>query len=325
MHEPRVKDFWGKSLCREIVKVCESWLVKYIARPILFLGPPIFVSTLAVRDSLREDIVTYAGEGVGNFLNNSALIIIVGTYLYVVLVKALYAAIRSYAKPARQLETGDLFALIKAIDIVVGDKTKRFNSEAKHRGRQSDFCGRKTFLQITRPDQQIPLLTAGVRSVFEYMGSKDTALRVGLIKIENDKPVDWYSFDPASSPPRTPAADLGAPTSTVSRCIKARSIIVVENVAKELAKKTKGERRFMKGNFQEGDEGSQLCYPVIHPATNCVEYVITIAGNRASCLVEKHAELYAWVIEHFAVRITMEHSLLILREKALESEKRSAA
>jgi len=325
MHEPRIKESWGKSLCRATVRFCESWFVQYIARPILFLGPPILVSTLAIRESLRVDIVEFAGERVGEFLNNSALIIIVGTYIYVVVVKALYAAIRSYAKPARELETGDLFALIKAIDIVVGDKTKRFNSEAKPKASASDFCGRKTFLQITRPDQQIPLLTAGVRSIFEYMGSKDTAFRVGLIKVENDKPVDWYSFDPASSPPRTPAIDLKAPTSTVSRCIKARSIIVVENITKELSKKTKGERRFMKGNFQDGEEGSQLCYPVIHPATNNIEYVITIAGNRTSCLVEKHAELYAWVIEHFAMRITMEHSLLILRERAIESAKRSAA
>ncbi|MBU2874162.1 hypothetical protein [Marinobacter salexigens] len=250
MHEPRIKESWGKSLCRRTVRVCESWFVKHIARPILFLFPPILVTTLAVRQGLHADVVEFAGESVGNFLNSSALIIIVGTYVYVVLMKAAYAAIRSYAKPARQLETGDLFALLKAIDIVVGDKTKRFNSEAKLRMKAADVCGRKTFLQITRPDQQIPLLIAGIRSVFEFMGSKNTAFRVGLIKIENDKPVDWYSFDPASSPPRTPAADLKAPTSTVSRCIKARSIVVVENIGKELAKKTKGVVSNSKCNTQ---------------------------------------------------------------------------
>ncbi|MFT5721858.1 MAG: hypothetical protein ACI9W6_002176 [Motiliproteus sp.] len=320
MLEPVIKNSIGKKICRKIIDLCESWFVKHILRPILFLLPPTLLTMLAVRNGLKPEVVEIAGQTVGDFLNNSALLIIIGAYFYVVVMKAIYAAISNFAKPAKELVVGDLLAIMKAIDIVVGDKTKRMSHEAKSVLKFSNVCGRQTFMKITRPDQQIPLLISGIRSVFEYMDDAKTLFRVGLLKIENNKPVDWYSFDPVSHPPRTQAAALKAPTSTVSQCIKARSIVVINDVQKELVKKTKKERRFMKGNLQESEEGSQLCYPLIHPATGKVEYVITIAGNRAECLTEKHSELYAWIINHFAVRVSLEHSLLIMKEKANEPE-----
>jgi hypothetical protein len=320
MNEPVVGDSWVKKWCRGIVRICESWFIKHIIRPIFFLLPPTMLTMLAVRKGLQADVVDLVGEAAGNFLNQSALLIIIGTYIYVVVIKAIYAAIRSYAKPAKELEVGDLIAIMKSIDIVVGDKAKRMGREAKLVLNASNVCGRKTFMQVTRPDQQIPLLISGIRSVFEYMDDAKTTFRVGLLKIENNKPVDWSSFDPVSQPPRTQATALKAPTSTVSQCIKSRSIIVVDDIQKELNKKTKQERKFVKGNTQDSDQGSQLCYPLIHPATGQIEYVFTIAGNRSNSLIIKHAELYAWIINHFAVRISMEHSLLIMKDKANESE-----
>jgi hypothetical protein len=320
MLEPVIKESLGKKTCRKIVKICESWLAKYIFKPIIFLLPPALLTMLAIRKGLQEEVLNYAGEDIGNWLNNSAFLIIVGSYVYVVVVKAIYAAIKSYAKPSKELEVGDLIAIMTAIDIVVGDKTKRMGSEAKSILKKDTICGHTAFLQITRPDQQIPLLISGVRSVFEYMDKSQTFFRVGLLRVENNKPVDWSSFDPASHPPRTFATTLQIPSSTVSRCIKSRSIIVIDDIQKELAKKSKKDRRFIKGNVQESEEGSQLCYPLIHPATGQVEYVVTIAGNRKECLIEKHEELYAWIINHFSVRISMEHSLLIMKEKADEQQ-----
>ncbi len=320
MHEPVIKESNLKKICRKIVSICEHWLVKQFLRPIVFLLPPMLITMIATRKGLQDDAESLVGQGIGVFLNSSALLVIVGAYIYVVAFKALYAAIETYAKPEKELEVKDVFAILKSIEIVVEDKTKRMANEAKKAINSASICGKSTFLQITRPDQQIPLLVRGIRTVFEYMDSSKANFRVGLLKIENDKPIDWYSFEPISCPPRTQATGLQSPTSTVSRCIKTRSLIVIDNIQKELTKKTKKERRFVKGNVQESEEGSQLCYPVIHPATGNVEYVITIAGNRADCLVEKCAELYDWIIKQFAVRISIEHSLLLMKEKANESE-----
>lgn len=324
MNEPIIKDHLGRKTCKKIVSFCESWFIKHIVRPVFFLLPPSLLTMIAARQGMQAEIVQYTGQAVGEFLNNSAILIIFCTYIYVVFMKALYAGIKGYAKPAKELEVGDLLALLKAIDIVVGDKAKRVTSEVKRFINNTNVVSEINFLQSTRPDQQMPLLTAGLRNVFEYMDKEKTVYRVGLLRIVNDKPVDWFSFDPASLPPRTEAQTLGAPTSTVSQCIKNKSLVVVEDIQKELNKKTKRERRYIKCNTQEADEGSQLCYPLIHPATGKVEYVFTIAGNRSGCLIEKYSELYAWVIRHFAVRVSLEHSLLIVKEKADESTKEAA-
>ncbi|WP_444921296.1 hypothetical protein ACJJID_02190 [Microbulbifer sp. CnH-101-G] len=316
MIKPVIDDSWGKKACRKLVEIAESWFVKHIFRPIFFLLPPMLLTFAATRKGLQQEIIDLAGRSVGAFLNNSALVIIIGTYLYVVILKAIFAGIKDYSKPEKELEVDDLIALIKAIDIVVGDKTKRMGNEAKSIINKPDICPKSTFKQITRADQQIPLLIAGLRSVFEYMDEHQAIFRVGLIRVIKNKPNEWFSFDPASLPPRTPASNLSAPSSTVSHAIKSRSIIIVENIQKELKKRAKKDRRFMKGNIQDNENGSQISYPIIHSATGEVEYVITIATNREDCLKDKYKELYSWVINHFAVRITMEHSLLLMKEKA---------
>ncbi|SFU07517.1 hypothetical protein SAMN04487870_3382 [Pseudoalteromonas sp. DSM 26666] len=316
MIKPVIEGSRGKKSCRKFVEIAESWFVKYIFRPIFFLFPPILLTFSVTRKGIQQDIIDLFGQFVGTFLNNSALVIIIGAYLYVVILKAIFAAIKNYSMPEKELEADDLIALIKAIDIVVGDKTKRMGNEAKKIINMTNACSKTTFNQITRPDQQIPLLIAGLRSVFEYMDEQQATFRVGLIRVINKKPDEWFSFDPASLPPRTPANKLSAPSSTVSHAIKSKSIVVIENIQKELEKKAKSDRRFMKGNIQDNENGSQLSYPIIHPATGEVEYVITIAANREDSLKDKYKELYSWIINHFAVRIAMEHSLLLMKEKA---------
>lgn len=319
MNVPVIKDSAGKKVCKSIVKLCDSWLVKYIFTPILFVQPPILLTILATKNELQNDVVSWVGPAIGKFISESALLIIIGSFLYLVVMRAIYAAIRNCAKPERELEVDDLVALVNAINIIVGEKTRRMAIEAKAALGLNNICGRETFLQITRPDQQIPLLIRGLRSVFVYMHTANATFRVGLLRIDNNKAIHWYSFDPESQPPRTHAAVLNAPTSTVSRCIKTKSIIVIDNVQKELKKKSKNIRRFMRGNLQAEDEGSQLCYPIIHSATGNVEYVVTIAGNRSESLKAKYSELYTWIINHFSVRICMEHSLLIMKEKTSDT------
>lgn len=321
MNQPIVGDNRAKLCCRKIVSFCESWFVKQIARPIVFLLPPILLTSVAYRAGLKEDVVKWFGAGVGDLLNQSAFLIIVGAYIYVVIMKAIYAAINSYAKPSRELGTGDLIAILKAMNIVVNEKAKRMADKAKSALQQKNICPKRTFLQITQPGQQLYLLIAGIKSVFEYIDQEKAEYRVGLLKISGNKAVEWIAFEPYVQPPRTTPEDLNAPTSTVTHCIKTKSIVVVDDIQKELKKPTKDERRFLRSNTQIG---SQLCHPLTHQATGKVEYVITVAGNKANCLKQKHSELYEWILNHFAVRISMEHSLLIMKEKAHEPEQSAA-
>jgi hypothetical protein len=238
MQQPVIGFSWPKKCAKKIVSGCDSWLSKHILGPIFILLPPILVTAAATKSGMQSQIVEIFGDKFGSFFNNSALVIILSSYFYTVIIKAIYAAIKDYAKPSKELEVGDLIALINAIDIIVSDKTKRMSSEAKESLVKNGLKASETFLKITKPELQIPLLISGIKSVFEYMDN-NIIFRVGLLKINKGKPTEWYAFEPISTPPRTDAKTLGSSSSTVNHCIKAKSIIVVEDIQKELRVKNK--------------------------------------------------------------------------------------
>ncbi len=317
MHNPVVGDSYLKKKSRQFVNLCEAWWFSNLIRPIFFLLPPMLASAVATRQGLSEQVVSVFGQNVGDMLNGSAVIVIIVAFLYVALMKAAFSGIKQYSKPDRELGTNDCLAIISAINLVVGDKSKRFSSHLKSQMAAQAINPGKTFLEITRPDQQIALLIVGLRTVFEYIDSTNALFRVGLLRISGGAPLEWVAFEPASHPPRTPPSQLSAPSSSVSCALKTKAIVVVEDIQAELSRKTnKQDRRYIRGNTQDRDQGSQLCFPISHASTGNVEYVITVAGNKKGCLIEGYAELYSWIIENFATRISLEHSLLALKEKA---------
>lgn len=316
MQQPVVGDNWAKGLARKFIKFSESWLIKTIVRPIVFLLPPTLLTASATRQGMAAEIQELLPASVANFLNESALIILAGAYIYIVIIKSLYALIKDYSKPSRELSISDILAINKALEIVVTDKYKRMSEEAKNSLKQIQICPSSTFAKITKPEQQIALLIASIKRVFEHLDETNALFRVGLLKIQNSKPTDWVAFEPISHPPRTEPQQLSAPSSTVAAAIKRKSIVVIEDIRSELSKPNKDKRNFLEGNTQDTDQGSQLCYPIVHASTGKIEYVITIAGNKKNCLITKHADLYSWILEQFALRVSLEHSLLILKEKS---------
>lgn len=245
------------------------------------------------------------------------MLVLVAAYLYVAVLKTLYAAIERHSKPERELSRDDLDSILKSLNVVVGDKAMRFASYLKNCTSQNNAVDpAATFDTITQPKQQIALLISAVRGAFECIDSADTLYRVGLLIIRDGKPVEWAHFDPADHPPRTPPTDLSHPGSTVMHAVRARTTVIVEDIARELRGRSKNNRRYVRGNTRDDDEGSQLCYPVIHPATGQVEYVITVTGDGKCCMPEKHRPLYEWIINHYALRLNLEHSLMVIKERA---------
>lgn len=316
MHQPISGDSYSKRKARQFLRFCELWWVKTLVTPLFVAMPPALITTVVTTDNINKQIAVYLGPNLESFITNSPFVIIVGAYLYVVLLKTIFAGIEHHSKPTRELSLQDILAILKAVNLVVEDKYKRISGEAKRALRLPNLSPADIFSEITRPDQQIALLVRGVKSVFEFLDENNAHFRVGLLSVKDGKPYEWVAFEPASNPPRTQAQSLGAPTSTVSRAIKNKAIVVVDDIQEELSKNNKKERRFLKSNTQPNDEGSQLCYPIVHASTGEIEYVLTIAGNKKLCLLSKYSELYAWIIDFFATRISLEHSLLILKEKA---------
>ncbi|MBY0417191.1 MAG: hypothetical protein K2W88_03905 [Pararheinheimera sp.] len=317
MHRPVVGDSWLKGKSRSFIAFCETWWVKNLVGPVVFLLPPMLLTSAITRPTFSAQLVQAFGQKVGDVLNSYPILLLASAFIYVALIKAIYAGISVYSKPAKDLETKDILAILHALNIVVGDKNQRFSTFLRKNLKNELLNPATTFHEITRPDQQIALLTKSLLSVFDYLDDKNTVFRVGLMRISNSAPVEWVAFEPAAHPPRTQPEQLAAPSSTISLSIRTKSIIVVEDIQNELSKKSnKKERRFLRGHTQETDQGSQLCFPITHASTGAVEYVVCIAGNKKACLIEKHAELYKWIIEHFSTRISLEHSLLVLKDKA---------
>ena len=272
------------------------------------MGNGAILTAIVSKTAFEEQFAKLVSPSVSNFLNSSSLLILIGMYLYVVLLQALYSAIEHYSKPEKELLLKDVLSILQAINVVVADKNRRFGGIVKAYSGRTSLDPSETFIGITRPDQQLILLINSIRSVFQlFLDDKNTSFRVGLIRVINGKPHEWAAYAPDASPPRTEAVDLAVPSSTVSCAISAKSIVVVQDIQKELKKKTKHTRKFVKGNTQDKDQGSQLCYPIFYGKAGNIEYVLTISGDKKDCLLESHAELYTWILEH---------NLLILRDKS---------
>jgi hypothetical protein len=247
--------------------------------------------------------------------------VLIATFAYVAFLKTIYAAIEHYSKPDRELSRDDLQAILQSINVVVGDKAKRFVGHAKVSLTSHNLPQDRVFQEITKPEQQIGLLVSALQGVLGFL-DKDTLFRVGLLIIQDGKPVEWAHFEPAERPPRTQATELDHPGSTVMQCIGKKSTVLVEDIQKELRIRNKEKRRYLQLNTRSNENGSQLCYPIAHSATGKIEYVITVAGDRRCCLIEKHLPLYEWIIDHFALRIRLEHSLMILKREVQDERKK---
>lgn len=311
--DPVAGDNSCKVFCRRIVKFCESFIVKNIVYPIVIVLPPILVTSVAQTDELKKELLKYLSADSLTTVSNLVLIIL--ATIYMVLVKAIYLGIKSYGKPSKELEKRDLIAILRGIDIVLDEKAKRMDKNAALTLASPRDCT-QIFKAVTLPEQQISLLVVAIHSFFEYLSEQKVNFRVGLLRVESDKVVEWEAFHPRSSPPRTLPAKLNIPTSTVSKCIKSKSMIIINDVRKELLKE-KSKRAYFEGNFQSSEQGSQLCYPIVHNSDGKIHYVLTIAGNKADSLNQSHTDLYKWVLNHYIVRISLERSLLIMKANSI--------
>ncbi len=277
--------------------------------------PPTIMMAVAQKAELKNEAVNWAptlGEMLGS---GSGLAVLILAPVYMALVKLIYEGIKWYGKPARELSKTELISILNALEIAVNEKAKRMATGAKGALGKTAICPKETFKSITLPGQQMSLLITGIHAVFERLSGDSIEFRVGLLKVETNRPTEWLAFHPPATVPSMSADELANKCSTVSSCIRSKKIVIVDDIQKELKKKEE-KRRYLTGSAEAKDKGSQLCFPVTHPATGKIQLVITIAGDKPNSLIEKHADLYEWVLKHFVVRLSMEQSLLIMKEKA---------
>lgn len=297
-------------LAERLHRFLNKWWAAYVLKPIIVVLPPGIVTAYAHDDSLARALDPVLPEFLKNFINTHHLLTYTFAVVYVYGLTALYAFIESRAKQRSQIDVPGLLALFNAFERIVGAKAKRFGQQVKKYG-TAPVDGKRVFEDITQPDQQMALLAENLHAFLDAIDKTGTSFRVGIVTMEDSKPLEWLYFCPASEPPRTPIEDLRSPQSTICTCVRERQIVIVEDVRRE-AQKPRSKRRYVAG--QDGnEEGSQICYPVHHPPTNTIPYVIAVAANRKAYFSVKKKELYVWIMRHFALRLELEHSLLILK------------
>jgi hypothetical protein len=212
-----------------------------------------------------------------------------------------------------------LLALITALDHIVGIKNIRFGT---HASAASELTKESVFCRITEPSKQIWEI---VRSICEFFNATQTEKRRSLIRvtlavIQDKKIVSLPAFFPSDHPIKASVSILNHPKSTFLIAARTRKMVIIENIQKEL-KKPKVTRRFVDTENEEDNKGYMICYPVYYyNGSENIPYVISIHSDEPDYFKNEFKDLYEHSLHRFALRLSVEHSLLILRENLCDQQ-----
>lgn len=269
-------------------------------------------------DGLEQDIRKIGW--LGDWLMTHPLLVIGSAAALTIAYQGIYKLL---VKISKSIKNKDDVAthLVVALDIPVNKKRERFAKEVDNflRSNNSKNTKHRIFKAITKPEDQSILILESLASFLKTSYS-DVDFKVGLMSIENDAIDDWKYFLPITKPPQTSLEVLGRKESTISRCLASKHTEIVPDVKKEIKKQRNGltdDIRYVKGNTSEKEHGSQICYPIISVTTKKIIYVITISASKKNFFNENELHIYKWILERFATRIALEHSLECLLHNRL--------
>ena len=232
--------------------------------------------------------------------------------IWPILLPKLRLLIQDLSKNPIEHTTESLIALLEQLSNIVGAKGIRFAGAIKELPK--DINAEVVFQKITQPEAQLLEI---VRAIYEYFKlfceDRKTGIRVNLAVIGLDSKIQTIKFHhPAQDVVRSDISQLNHSDSAIICAIKNKKIIVVESIKKEA---NKNNPRFVVTDQSRADEdGSLICFPIIHPATNKVQFVLSIACAKPRHFAASKLLLYRDILGHFALRINLEYSLLLLKE-----------
>jgi hypothetical protein len=212
----------------------------------------------------------------------------------------------------------ELFTLLKALDRVLGKKLDRFGKYAK--SIKETTAKSTVFANITHPQKQIETL---IDNLFNTLATitGDTSIEVVLAKIENSEPVSWEYYMPEDSHPPDDLLDSQKRGNTLfaHAAQKRHKPEVVEDIEKHLNRtQNKGKRKYVPLDeaTQGVDDGSIACFPLYHEHLRDVVYCISVKSGIPGRINNKYVKRYGYIVEEFAKRILLEHTLQYMKEVA---------
>lgn len=302
-----------------VKQVDKSW-VKWFFIPICYGLPVFFINSSFSNDKLAKWLQDNLGV-LGGFLGEYQAWVIILAFVIYGLISVFYSYIKSIAEytppPPPDLSKQHAISIIQTLEIVVQAKYKRFIDTLK-----TNISSQDIFKTITQPNLQKDVIIQALKSHLELQ-FQNSLIKVGLMRVENKSCVNWENYLPATIGPKTEIHILNSKTSCIKRCIESKTLIIVEDTFRE-TKKPSATKNYIKGKTPDNESGSQICYPILHPLTNEVIYVIAVSCNKSQSFKQIDLEFYKWLLGVFAQRLLVEISLDILKQKFHEENSHAA-
>jgi hypothetical protein len=218
--------------------------------------------------------------------------------------------VEAYKKAQDDQSLAQPSVILSALDYVIGHKSKRFADVFTQL--PSVPNAEQIFHAITNPEAQIKQLNHRLHLTFvEFLGDKD--LRTVLVSMEDGKPVKFIDYQPEGHHPGTQLLGEEGRKSFFAAVYRARKSLVIPDIKKELKKKK--DSLFFD---PEGlTEGSIAGIPVKHSHLGKITHVITILSQTPGAFDSTFARKYKRAIQCFVDRICLEHTLELLKSKAV--------
>ncbi|WP_269789829.1 hypothetical protein [Stenotrophomonas sp. Iso1] len=318
LHAASSEDGWIHGLCKTILEASSVWYVKHLVFPLVISFPPAIILFFVSRESAKSSLP----KGAQDLANDHMIPIVICVALYPVVMKALGELVRYNAQPRRAVSTKDLVALSSVLEEAASIKlTNALRAIKENVGakKKSDVV----LSHLLKPQEQYERLVAATYDFFSTIDTR-SSYRVGLMRIDSSgAPVEWQAYSPPGRVPRMSPEALGAPASCISRCVSAKTIIVVGDVIKEAEKKRKDKRRFIAGVAGK-EAGSQICMPVLNKDSGAVEMVLCVAAGGAHALDEGAHRVYEQLLAPIISRLQYERCLEVLSSEKSRDTKVAA-
>lgn len=292
-----------------INNVVSKNLVRFLLLPIIYALPVFFINSSFSNSSLAQFITKSFGPFGTLIVEKQAWIIIFSFILYA-LINYAYSYIKIIAEyiqpPPPDLSKQHAISILQTLEIIVQTKYKRFIDTLK-----MNISAHEIFNTITQPNLQKDVIIQAIKSHLEIQ-LPNTLIKVGLMRVSNKMCVEWENYLPSHIGPKTPINVLNSKTSCIKRTIETKTLIIVENTSEELNKNS-NSRCYINGMTPSNESGSQICFPILHPLTNEVIYVLAVSCNKPNSFKKTDLEFYQWLLGVFTQRLLLEISLEILK------------
>lgn len=302
-------------LAAHIKKQCDRIFVRFFIAPLLILIPSAFAGAYSTSDEVKK-LIAESFPSFTVWLDGHLLFLFSLSIGYIYLMGCIYAAIDHVASRYNPLNIEIFAALNYFTEAIVSAKASRFGLCAKTllepTSRRIDWG--EVFGEVTQPALQFEQICKAIRSFFIFL-APGHQIRVNIVRVASESPVEWVFFDPPSLPPTTSIKTLARPSSVLCNAIKNKKMYVIENVASD-AHKTGNLQYVTDDGSDSRDKGCLICYPIKYAYHGeFVPYVINISCVAKGVFKNDDRDLYEWILDRFSLRIGLEHSLDLLKRE----------